>query len=96
MIQYAIIANDATDAQALERRTAARTEHLENVKKLKASNNFIKAAAMLNQNGEMCGSIMLMQFENRADFDQYLASEAYVTQNVWGEIKVQEVKVAPI
>lgn len=96
MTQYAIIAHDASDDKALERRMAARTEHLENVKKLKASDNFIKAAAMINDEGNMCGSIMLMQFDNRAEFDNYLASEPYVVQKVWGELKVQEVKVAPI
>jgi uncharacterized protein len=96
MTQYAIIAHDASDDQALERRMAARTEHLENIKKLKATDNFIKAAAMINDEGNMCGSIMLMQFETRAQLDQYLETEAYAVQKVWGEVTVQEVKVAPI
>ena len=96
MIQFAIIAQDAKDDQALARRTAAREAHLDNVKNLKVSGNFIKAAAMLNNDGQMCGSIMLMQFETREQFDQYLAAEAYVVKKVWGEIDIKEVKVAPI
>lgn len=96
MIQFAIIAQDAKDDQALERRMAAREVHLENIKKLKASDNFIKAAAIINDAGHMCGSIMLMQFNSRELFDQYLENEAYVVQKVWGEIEIKEVKVAPI
>jgi uncharacterized protein len=96
MIQFAITAHDAKDDKALERRLAAREEHLNNIKELKATDNFIKAAAMINEEGNMCGSIMFMQFETQEDFDKYLSSEAYVVQKVWGDISVQKVKVAPI
>ena len=47
MIQFNIYALDYTDADALNRRMAVRPAHLEGVKKLKDTGNFIKTLRQL-------------------------------------------------
>ena len=41
MKQYVVVAQDGRDEEALDRRMAARPEHLAGAKALKANNNFI-------------------------------------------------------
>ena len=36
----------------------------------------------------MKGSILIMEFDDRAGLDQYLATEPYITEHVWEKIKV--------
>lgn len=96
MPQYLIIARDFTDETALERRNAVRAAHLELAKKHKASGNFIKAAAFINEEGNMCGSAMMMEFADREELDKWLSEEPYVMGKVWDSIEVSEVKVAPL
>ena len=94
MPQYIIIARD--NPNSLDKRMAARTAHLDGVHALKSNGNFIKAAALLNEKGEMAGSVMLLEFSTREEFDTYKSNEPYVLQNVWGDIEISEVKVAPM
>jgi len=96
MIQYLIHALDHTDTGALERRMAARPAHFEGAKKLKSNGNFIIGSAILDQEGKMIGSNMIVQFETEAAFQEYLKSEPYVSEGVWGDIKVYKTKVAQV
>jgi uncharacterized protein YciI len=68
MKQYLIIAWDVTDSNAQERRLNVRNEHLIGAKKLKENGNFILGGAMLNDDGEMIGSTMVLQFTNDDEF----------------------------
>ncbi|NUO03223.1 MAG: hypothetical protein HUU01_21645, partial [Saprospiraceae bacterium] len=88
MIQYLIHALDHTDAGALDRRMAARPAHFEGAIRLKANGNFIIGSAILNDKDQMIGSTMIVQFETEAAFQEYFQSEPYVSQGVWGDIKV--------
>lgn len=96
MPQFAVIAKDGTDSEALNRRMAARGDHFSALEKYKASGNFIKGAALLNANSEMCGSIVFYEFGSREELDQYLKNEPYVLGGVWKDIEVIEIKVAPL
>jgi len=87
---------DHTDEKALDRRMQAREEHMKGVKAFHASKNFIFAAAMLNEAGNMCGSTMIVDFENRAELDKWLESEAYVKGDVWERVEVVECKIPPL
>nr|WP_255478539.1 YciI family protein [Rufibacter sp. XAAS-G3-1] len=91
-----ITALDYTDAQALERRMAARPNHLEMVKKLKASGNFILGGAMLNPSGEMMGSTMVVEFDNEDGVQQWLTQEPYLLQKVWEKVDITPFKVAVV
>lgn len=96
MEQYLITALDYTDEKALERRLAAREQHLAGAKKLKAANNLVIAGAMLNEDGKMAGSTMIVQFETRAELDNWLENDPYVKGKVWEKIDVKPFKVAAV
>jgi uncharacterized protein len=96
MKQYLIHAKDSTDAGALSRRMAARTAHFEGAKALRARGCFVMGGALLNDEGTMTGSTMVLQFETQAEFDAWYASEPYITSNVWEHIEIYAFKMAVI
>jgi uncharacterized protein YciI len=94
-VQWLIIARDGTDAQALERRLAARSAHLENAAKLQASGHLLVGGALVDDDGRMIGSACVAQFATRAELDQWLRTDPYVTGNVWRDIQIMPYRVAP-
>lgn len=96
MKQYVIIAQDGNDEQALERRQTVRPIHLAGAKKLKDNNNFVIGGAMLDEDGNMRGSVMIVQFETEEDFQNWYNNEPYITSGVWKNIEVKPFKVANV
>ena len=76
-MQFIINAYDGTDDKALERRMAARPEHLENMKKVLEMGKVLCAGGLLNEEGKMIGSFLVMDFATQELFDKYLESEPY-------------------
>lgn len=96
MKQYVIIAQDGNDEQALERRQVARPVHLAGAKKLKDNNNFVLGGAMLDDDGNMRGSVMIVQFETAEDFQHWYDNEPYITGGEWKSIEIKPFKVANV
>ncbi|MEO5592493.1 MAG: YciI family protein [Chitinophagaceae bacterium] len=96
MKQYVIIAKDGTDDLALARRMEIRPVHLAGAAKLKANNNFVIGGAMLNEAGNMEGSVMIVQFETEEEFADWYNNEPYITGAVWKSIEVKPFKVADV
>ena len=96
MNQYLITAYDGTDENALERRMNVRPFHLEGAKKLKENGNFIIGGAMLNEEGKMIGSTMILQFENSSELQNWIDHEPYILQKVWEKFDVKPFRVANI
>lgn len=96
MKQYLIYAWDGEDEQALERRMSARPEHLTGGKQLKANGNFILGGAMLNAEGQMIGSTMILQFETEEEFEHWKNKEPYILSGVWKKIEIHPFRVANI
>jgi uncharacterized protein len=96
MQQYIMHAWDGTDEQALERRMNNRPAHFENARKLKATGNFIMGGAMLNDEGKMIGSTMVMQFETKEQLQQWLDTEPYITGKVWEKMDLRSFRVADV
>ncbi|TAH21926.1 MAG: hypothetical protein EAZ08_01995 [Cytophagales bacterium] len=96
MQHFLIHAYDYTDAQALDRRMAARPAHFEGIKKLKETGNFVLGGAILNDEGQMIGSNAVLQFETKEDLQAYLAIEPYIVQKVWEKIDIKMFRVASI
>jgi uncharacterized protein len=96
MKQYVIIARDGTDDQALDRRMETRLVHLAGASRLKANNNFIIGGAMLNDAGQMEGSVMILQFETETQFTDWYKNEPYITNGVWKTIEVKPFRVADV
>jgi uncharacterized protein len=96
MNQYLITAYDGTDENALDRRMSIRPFHLEGAKKLKENGNFIIGGAMLNDEGKMIGSTMILQFENPEELQTWIDSEPYIQQGVWEKFEVKPFRVANV
>jgi hypothetical protein len=94
--QYLIIANDGKDEGALDRRKEVRPLHLASAKKLKENNNFVIGGAMLDDDGNMRGSIMIVQFDTQDAFQKWYDNEPYITQGVWKTIEVKPFRVADV
>ena len=75
----------------LEKRMEVRPRHLEGMNKL--SNHIICAGGLLDEDGKMKGSALIMEFESRKELDDYLANEPYVLENVWEKIEVESMNV---
>lgn len=94
-MQFALIAEDGKDADAPNRRAAAKEQHLEAAKRLKNEGHVLYGAAMLDD-GKIVGSIYVFDFASRADLDTYLKTEPYVLGDVWKTISIRECKVSPL
>jgi uncharacterized protein YciI len=88
-MQFMIKAYDG--ANLLERRLAVRPRHLEGMRRL--NDHIICAGGLLDEEGRMKGSALIMDFPDRAALDAYLASEPYVTEHVWETIEVEPMNV---
>jgi len=96
MKQYVIIANDGTDEEASERRKKTRPLHLAGAKTLQEKNQLITGGAILDEAGQMIGSVMIVQFETEEDFQEWYKNEPYITDGVWQTIEVKPFRVAVI
>ena len=75
----------------LEKRMEVRPRHLEGMAKL--GGHIVCAGGLLDENGKMKGSALVLDFESREELDQYLANEPYVLEHVWEKIEVERLNV---
>jgi uncharacterized protein YciI len=94
-MQWLIIARDGKGEQAPARRRAARPAHLENAARLQAEGHLLVGGALTDEAGNMIGSAAVAQFATRAELDDWLRTDPYVTGGVWQDIEVLPYRVAP-
>lgn len=68
-----------------------RPRHLEGMEKLRS--HIICAGGLLDNEGKMKGSLLILDFPSRDDLDSYLASEPYVVEQVWEKIEIETMNV---
>lgn len=95
-MQFLLIAHDGKDSDALSRRLSARPEHLEKISVLKKNREFLFGGAILDDSGNMIGSMVLYEFPDRASLDEKLKDEPYIKSGVWKEIKIMPFRLASI
>jgi uncharacterized protein YciI len=95
MQKYIIYAKDGTDDGALARRFATRAAHFEGTAALKAAGNYIEGGALVNDENKMIGSVLILQFEQKADLQAWLDIEPYIKQGVWGNIEIHKYSMPP-
>ena len=88
-MQFIIKAYDG--AGMLDKRMEIRPRHLEGIERIKE--HVICAGGLLDDEGKMKGSVLIMEYENREQLDEYLANEPYVQENVWQKIEVERMNV---
>ena len=75
----------------LQKRMEVRPRHLEGMKAL--GKQIICAGGILDEEGRMKGSALVLEFASRAALDEYLANEPYVVEGVWQKIEVDTMNV---
>ena len=85
-MQFIIHAYDGTDADAMDRRMAARPKHLAYAAQIKG--RVICGGGILDDEGRMIGSAMVFEFPSKEDFDEYLKNEPYIVEGVWKDIRI--------
>lgn len=93
---FLILAYDAKDAGAFERRKTHRAAHLAVMQQYKDLGKMKIGAAILDDSGKMIGSCIIADFASRQELDQWLAKEPFAVEKVWGDIQIQPCAIAPI
>ena len=75
----------------LEKRMEVRPRHLDGMRML--GKHIICAGGLLDDEGKMKGSALILDFPDRAALDEYLSNEPYVTEHVWEKIDVEVMNV---
>ena len=93
-MQFVVIARDGTDADAVARRQAVRPHHLDGIQPLVDAGNILMGGAILDDDGNMRGSVLLVDFPSRPELDAWIDDDPYVTGGVWQEVEVAPFRVA--
>lgn len=93
-MQFVLIAYDGTDKDALERRMKVRPQHLEGVEKLREDGHFHFGGAILDDNEQMVGSVVVYEFPGWDEMEACLENEPYVLGGVWQKIEVKPFRLA--
>ena len=88
-MQYMIRAYDGEGM--LQKRMEVRPLHLENMAQVKGK--VLCAGSLLDEEGKMKGSVLVMEFACDADLEQYLSTEPYIVEHVWEKVKVEPMNV---
>ena len=75
----------------LEKRMAVRPRHLEGMNRL--GKQIICAGGLLDDDGNMKGSVLVLDFPDRTALDDYLKHEPYVVEGVWQTIEIEKMNV---
>ena len=87
-MQFLVVARDGTDEAAVERRRRVRPEHLASIQPLVDEGHVLVGGAILSESGDMVGSMLLVEFADRAELDGWISADPYVTEGVWRQIDV--------
>lgn len=80
-MQFLIIAYDGVGQ--LSKRMEVRPRHLEGMQRL--DDHIISAGGLLDEDGKMKGSALILDFDSRAELDEYLANEPYAGEKSMGK-----------
>ncbi len=75
----------------LEKRMEVRPRHLDNMSHIKGK--VVCAGGLLDDEGKMAGSVMIMEFDKEQDLQTYLDSEPYILEKVWENIEIEPINV---
>ena len=92
-MQFLVIGKDGQDKQAKVRRLKSRDAHLKLGDEMEASGNRWYGCVMLDDKGEMIGSMAVMDFASEKELKNWLDKEPYVLGGVWKTIEVYKANV---
>ncbi len=89
---FLLKAHDLPDA--LARRMEVREKHLAALAAFKDAGKVLYAAALLNDKGELTGSMMALDM-TREEIETLLAAEPYLHNNVWDPARIEIIEIRP-
>jgi uncharacterized protein len=93
-MMYLVIAKDGADSDAPARRQKVRAEHLEKVKPAVESGFVLLGGALLDKDGGMTGSAMLLDAPSEEEVWAFLKRDVYSKSNVWQNFEVHPFRIA--
>ena len=75
----------------LDKRMEVRPRHLAGIDRIRE--HVICAGGLLDDEGKMKGSVLIMEYETREQLDDYLTNEPYVQEKVWQKVEVERMNV---
>jgi uncharacterized protein len=91
-MQFLVVGLDGTGPEAQNRRQAVRAGHIALGDKLLASGNMWYGAALLNDDGSMKGSMLMMDFPSEKELNEWPNIEPYKTEKVWEQVYIHKCK----
>jgi uncharacterized protein YciI len=91
---FLVIARDGQDPEAPARRAAVRTEHLLGARTLAERGTLHVGGAMLDAQGTMIGSTMLLEADDEAAVRAILEHDVYHRAGVWRSVEIHPFKRA--
>lgn len=93
-MRFVIIGREGTHPEAPARREAVRPSHAGGIRPLADAGNVLMGGTILEHDGTMRGSVMLVDFPSRRELDAWLDHDPYVTGGVWQQVEVAPFRVA--
>ena len=91
---FLVIAKDGADPDAPARRQRVRDAHLEAIKPAVEARMVQLGGALLDDEGTMVGSALLMEADSRAALEDFLQSDIYTLEGVWQSFEIYPFKRA--
>ena len=88
-MNFVITAYDYPDI--LEKRLAAREAHLAHLARYQE--HIYCGGGMLDDEGKMKGSALIVHFDSREDLDRFISQEPYIAAGVWESWNVEGINV---
>lgn len=93
---WIVLAFDGEDAEAPARRAAARERHLGVIAAMAADGRLALGVPLIERDGRIAGSLMVLAGDAQSDLDAYLAEEPFAREGVWTRIDAMPGRIAPL
>ncbi len=95
-MHFIVTGYDGSDEEAVERRMKVRNDHLKLAKQMFLKKQLLYAAGILNEKGDMIGSMMVVDFLSKDELEEkWLSEEPYLLAKVWEKVEIKKAAVAP-
>ena len=93
-MQFVIMGFDGPNM--LEKRMSVRPRHLANIARMQEKAKVVIGGGMLDDEGKLKGSVLVLDVEDKAELDDYLTNEPYYTEHVWQEVRIEPYKAVVV
>jgi uncharacterized protein len=94
MPQFLVIAMDGTDPGAENRRADHHPAHVAVTRPLVEAGVIVAGGSLLDDDGGVLGSVVMVDVDARADLDAWLAADPYVKEMVWETVDVKPLRMS--